>query len=1108
MKHSTRLRLLSLLVLIPIVLALVFPTGALAQDPTDPPPTEETQPPEPPPPVETELPPTVEAPTDAVPTEAVATDPVTAEAVVTDASTEAPSPEAPSDPEAVVSDAVQTASDIGLTLTDGGGEPLQMGTIEAAQTLLTGDPWFEVGSDIYRFLPSDGNCGDYSGDHYCTTASNPIQAALDYISLAANHDLFYDSHDHLTLTSSTVHVEAGTYHNPVVVSIPNITLYGDPGNTALAGAGADAPVLHGTGTGDGSVGVTITAEGVSLIGFVIENWETGILQDVLVGTTTTHIENNTIRDNKDGIKFVSEPHGKPGSEVHYNIFHGNTGYALINAGATGVDDNNIQDINATNNYWGCEEGPIVKFKNPDNGGDWDYIIWHEVFHHSNSSNPPIYDDNPDTDCGLLYGRDSLYLHGGNNYKPYKIIIDALGTEEVPPYCGDGVKDPGEACDPNAVPTGAPAHYTCLADCTTQYVPWCGDGIINGIEACDPQANPTGAPTGYVCLNDCTTQYVPTCGNGVKDPGEVCDPTANPTGAPEHYTCLANCTTQYVPWCGDGVVNGTEACDPTANPTGAPAHYTCLANCTTQYVPWCGDGVVNGTEVCDPTANPTGAPTGYVCLNNCTTEYAPSCGNGVKDPGEVCDPTADPTGAPEHYTCLSNCTTQYVPWCGDGVKDPGEACDPNANPTGAPDHFICLANCTTSFVPYCGDGVKSASEACDPTANPTGAPEHYVCTSECTTQYVPYCGDGIVNQRTEECDGSAPAGQICSEDCKLTTPPTPIPPAGGLLPGLTEDIAAGYAHTCAITPLGGVQCWGNNDYGQLGDGTFTGSNVPVDVVGLDSGRQIVAGSNHTCLLDGTDVWCWGQNDQGQLGDGTTTNRSTPVMVLSGASYITAGADYTCASLLSGVMMCWGNNSAGQLGDGTTVDHTTPTLASQIEGVWGADGGQDQTCALTPTGQISCWTGGLIPVTGGVAQSHKQVSASRFGSQIIGVDLQGIPITIDENGAIAVSGLSGVIDVDSGVDHACARLASGIVKCWGGNDYGQLGDRSTIDSDAPVSVTNLSAPLDMAVGRNHACVILIATMQNTLIRCWGLNSDGQLGNGSLLNSPVPVDVQIIR
>ncbi|MFN9109956.1 MAG: RCC1 domain-containing protein, partial [Bacteroidota bacterium] len=259
--------------------------------------------------------------------------------------------------------------------------------------------------------------------------------------------------------------------------------------------------------------------------------------------------------------------------------------------------------------------------------------------------------------------------------------------------------------------------------------------------------------------------------------------------------------------------------------------------------------------------------------------------------------------------------------------------------------------------------------------------------------------------------------------------------GGLTAGVTQ-IAAGFYHTCALLNTGGVKCWGNNTYGQLGDGTGTDRVTPVDVTSLTSGViQITARNLHTCaLLVSGAVRCWGWNDYGQIGDGTSgANRLSPVDVVGLTSEVVqigAGEIHTCALLNSGDLQCWGYNGSGQLGDQTNTMRLSPVnvlgLSSEVTEI---TAGYAHTCALLGTDGVKCWGN----------NDDGQLGDGTYGTNRL------VPV--------GVSGLnSGVTRIAVGFGHSCAVLSSEEMKCWGANGSGQIGDgtEGVIDKLIPVTV----------------------------------------------------------
>jgi len=366
------------------------------------------------------------------------------------------------------------------------------------------------------------------------------------------------------------------------------------------------------------------------------------------------------------------------------------------------------------------------------------------------------------------------------------------------------------------------------------------------------------------------------------------------------------------------------------------------------------------------------------------------------------------------------------------------------------------------------------------------------------------------------------------------PAAPTPAATS--PPVAVSVSSGGHHTCSLVASGGVKCWGNNYYGELGDGTGKDSKTPVGVSRLPSGATAIsAGYGHACALTpGGGVKCWGENGSGQLGDGTTASyREAPVDVsgLSGeATAIAAGGWHTCAMVAAGGVKCWGNNTYGQLGDGTRTNRYAPVEVSGLSsGVASISAGRYHTCALMVTGGVKCWgrnvegqlgsggakrwrttPAGVTGLTSGVAEVsaggwHTCALLRLGGLGCWGANSYGQVgdgTTTRRRVPTRVSGLwGGVAAVSAGSWHTCALMDMGGVMCWGNNAYGRLGDGTTTERHAPVDVSHLSSgAATISAGTAHTC----ALMDVGGVMCWGYNAYGQLGDGSRQNRLTPVDV----
>lgn len=364
------------------------------------------------------------------------------------------------------------------------------------------------------------------------------------------------------------------------------------------------------------------------------------------------------------------------------------------------------------------------------------------------------------------------------------------------------------------------------------------------------------------------------------------------------------------------------------------------------------------------------------------------------------------------------------------------------------------------------------------------------------------------------------------------PAAPVAPAVPAVsfPAVLRTVAAGFGHSCAIGADGRAACWGSNDNGQLGDGSFDSRTTPEFVASDLTFTQITSGLRHTCgLTTGNEIQCWGANTQGQLGDATTQPRTAPVRINSAVSFrqVTAGRDHTCGISNSRAVLCWGSNTDGQVGDGSRQRRNSPVMVDIPGQVAALAVGWTHTCALTADGAAWCWgkneygqlgdgTSGTRPIPSRVSFDGQLVSIAAGAGHTCAVAVNGEAWCWGQNthGQLGSGGTTGSLtprivstatpfsNVVAGAWFTCARGKDTTVWCWGQNQDGQLGDGTTANRSVPVRTTGLSRVLSLSAGGGHAC----ASTNIGETYCWGRNVDGQISRGNRDPATSPTRVEI--
>ncbi|MFO0626657.1 MAG: hypothetical protein U0325_13670 [Polyangiales bacterium] len=348
------------------------------------------------------------------------------------------------------------------------------------------------------------------------------------------------------------------------------------------------------------------------------------------------------------------------------------------------------------------------------------------------------------------------------------------------------------------------------------------------------------------------------------------------------------------------------------------------------------------------------------------------------------------------------------------------------------------------------------------------------------------------------------------------------------------LVSGYrGHSCVIRCDGRTWCWGINSEGQLGDGTTTTRRLPVRLTGLPRRATALGlGYDAGCaVLDDGSVWCWGRGGDGGIGAPDTPRSNVPVPVrglTDPAVSVAVGGTHFCAVLQGGGLACWGENGRGQLGlDGNSPRSTATRVTTVVDEVVEVVGGQFHTCARLQRGTVSCWGQNVFGTLADgtfVDRSAPQEVPLQANAVALATLANHVCAALDNgtawcwgynndgqlgNGSrtlaarpvAAAPAPPPTSRFSAGSNHTCALSEDGEVRCWGGNEFGQLGDGTTTRHTRPGAVVALpAAATHISTGNGFTC----AALRDGRVFCWGDNANGNLGDGTAQTSPTPVAV----
>jgi alpha-tubulin suppressor-like RCC1 family protein len=650
------------------------------------------------------------------------------------------------------------------------------------------------------------------------------------------------------------------------------------------------------------------------------------------------------------------------------------------------------------------------------------------------------------------------------------------------------------------------------------------GLALGVPCSDGQVCTSGRCADGVCCDEACSGSCESC-NEPGSPGKCVAASGTPRGARPDCRGQAPCK---------GTCDGTNR--------GACAYPGSMQECAP---PSCQGGVERTRSVCDGTGNcPAQTPVSCgafpcgptACAGTCSASQPCTTGNVCS--GGKCVPKL-PDG--EACSVGSLCASGS---CVDGKCCASASCGPCQACTGASgtcatvtnrdDSDSCVGTCDAAGQCHSKQGQPCQTSPAGCATGTFCSPDGYCCNQACTGSCMacdipgqlglctPVASGAPHGNRTS-CGSGGCAGTCAGRPDGQCDYPTASCGAATCSGGHFVPEGACMSGSCVAPPqdcAGGFVCAGSSCK------TACSSNVDclpnyycasgtchLDAIALAQGPAAL----HTCALlaDGSGR-CWGDNLFGDLGNSTASMSTTPVVVtgLSGATTIVVGGRHSCAIVPGRAVSCWGAlNDVEQFPTATTV----PVAISGLAGVIGLTAGGMHACAVLSTGEVKCWgvnkygalgngttMNSTAPVSVSGIANATSVSAGRWDTCAGlsdgtvkcwgGMDAQQLtPLT--------VSGLTDVARVSLGDGFSCALLTTGAVKCWGANTSGQLGDGTYMTSPTPVDVHGVTVAVDLAPGRSSACMLLAG---GPILRCWGANEHGQLGTGTMMMSSAPLPV----